>query len=260
MLSVIESHAIAFVIFAASVGLKSVKSCISLKATHFKENVEMIKKLFQLLCTCVALQFSTLYANDQLDKLYYQFSTQKMPKLFDSIQHALSESPELSQKATVKELKHVTKRAYRTWYKSLDTLSKIEIGTAAELIRINLSIAYFEKKVDVFMESNSHMISWEIPLYQQIIDILLGVWGGVFFENDDLAVVRKDFYHLFTCDDYDCAKTAEDFSSQQSEMHTQAIQRYFDCKRKKSLLFGEHLAELCELINNDNFDKVTYFV
>ena len=220
----------------------------------------MVKKFTQIFFMCVILVCNNLYANDQLDKLYYQFSTQKMPKLFDSIQGALNESPEFAQRAKVKELAHITKTAYRTWYKSLETLSKVEVGTAAELIRTNLSIIYFEKKVDQFLDSKSHMISWEIPLYQQIIDILLGVWGGVFFEYDNLAEIRKDFYHLFTCDDHDCAKIAEDFSSQESELHTLGIQRYFECKRQKGLLYGTHLAELCELINNDNFDRATYFV
>lgn len=220
----------------------------------------MVKKLTQLLCMCVILQCNALHANQQLGELYYKFSTQKMPMLFDSIQVALNELPELSQRAKVKELANVTKTAYRTWYKSLETLNKAEWGTAAKLIRENISTTYFEKKIDDFLDSKSHMISWEIPLHHQIINILLGVWGGIFFENDDLSGIRKDFYHLFTCDEHDCAKTAEDFSSEESEHQTLAIQKYFECKKKKGLIYGPHLVELCELINNNNFDKATYFV
>ncbi|WP_252176161.1 hypothetical protein [Endozoicomonas sp. 4G] len=220
----------------------------------------MVKKLTQLLCMCVILLCNALYANEQLNNLYYKFSTQKMPELFDSIQSALNESPELSQTAKVKELAQVAKTAYRTWYKSLERLNKGESTKAAELIRENISIVYFEKKIDDFLDSKSHMISWEIPLYQQVINILLGTWGGAFFENESLSEVRKEFYHLFTCDEHDCVKIAEDFSSEESELQTHAIQKYFECKKKKGLLYGPHLAELCELINNDNFDKVTYFV
>ncbi|WP_422136522.1 hypothetical protein [Endozoicomonas sp. ALD040] len=219
----------------------------------------MLKTLTQMLCAWTILSCNALYANEELNKLYYRFSTQKMPELFDSIQSALNESPEISQRAKVKDLALVTKKAYKTWYKSLETLTPVEAGTAANLIRNNLSTVYFEQKVDEFLSSKSHMISWEIPVYHQIINIMIGVWGGVFFENENLAKIRKEIYHLFTCDDHDCSEIAEKFSSQHDEDVTLAIQRYFECKKTKGSAYGPHLAELCELINNDNFYKSTYF-
>ena len=179
---------------------------------------------------------------DEINHLYYTFSTREFPELNEAINTVLQKTP-LEQSSD--HLTQVTIDVYKNWHEQVLRLNNTTIPEAASTVVKHLTPKGFAG-LPKFQVLPDPIPDWQQPAPRLIVTRFLSILGIAFSQNPVLHPVKKHLELFFSCDHTDCQQFADKQTDQIGDDRITAyMQFYTDCINNPDIL-KQNKIRLCE--------------